>query len=240
MIVFNEAFQAQGFILVDVLPHFCKKKKRRKKHERRADLKVFLCHFFGALNVYVCYPIKDCQFEFNCCFLALNIISSGRRTTVVLRFRIKQKWTTQVSTYEWSLQNCHQVYDNCCILHPHSFSSKPPPPHSPTHTHTRLITHLPILFFFFFFAPKLLMKGADGLFCGWCQLHWVLCQIIYTSFYPTPLGCGVVCVHWTATHARDWQRAKCATLEVPIKMDLKVMKQLLAVVKVSRRPSWPK
>ena len=62
-----------------------------------------------------------------------------------------------------SLQNCNQVYDNCCI-----FSSKPP---------TCLITHI--------FAPlKLLMKGADGLFCIWCQLHWVLCQIIYTSFPP--------------------------------------------------------
>lgn len=46
-----------------------------------------------------------------------------------------------------------------------------------------------------------------------------------------------LCVHWTATHARDWQRAKCATFEVPIKMNPEVMKQLLAVVRVLRRPS---
>lgn len=46
-----------------------------------------------------------------------------------------------------------------------------------------------------------------------------------------------LCAHWTATHARDWQCAKYATFEVPIKRNLKVMKQLRAVVKVLRRPS---
>lgn len=191
------------------------------------------------INLYALHPIKDLSFEFNSCFLAPNIISSGRRATVVLRFGIKLNEPLKFPRTSRSPQNRNQVRDNCCILHPHTFSSKPPPPSS-----LCLITHLfpssPCLFFFF--TPKLLMKGADGLFCGWCQLHWVLCQIIYTSFYPTPLGCGVVCVcvHWTATHARDWQRAKYATFEVPIKTNLKVMKQLRAVVKVLGRPSWPK
>lgn len=142
--------------------------------------------------------VLDCQSEFNCCLLGLNIISSGSRATVVLQN--KTKWATQV--FYSSLQNRDQVCDNCRVLHPRSISSKPPL--------ARLITHLfpssPCLFFyffisfFFFFTPKLLMKGADGLFCGWCQLHWVLCQIIYTSFLPS-----------NAT--RLWSRACAYTLD---------------------------
>lgn len=122
-----------------------------------------------ALNDYVYSPIKDCKFEFNCCFLGLNIISSGRRATDVLQFRIKQNEPRKFLRVSSSPQNCNQVYDNCCILHPHSVfhqshSSCPPPPMSPN-------SSLPILSLSFFFTPKLLMKGADGLFCGWCQLH---------------------------------------------------------------------
>lgn len=50
-----------------------------------------------------------------------------------------------------------------------------------------------------------------------------------------------VCVYAGLQHMpKDWQCAKYATSEVPIKTNLGVMKQLRAVVKVSRRSSWPK
>lgn len=105
------------------------------------------------LKVYVFHPMKDGKFEFNCCFLALNIISSGSRATVVLQFRIKQNEPLKFLRMSRSLQNCNQVCDNCCILHPHSLfhqshhcPSSPPPPQC-------LITHLfpssSCLFFFY-------------------------------------------------------------------------------------------
>lgn len=127
-----------------------------------------------------------------------------------------------------SLQNCSQVFDNCqthASKHPLSWKQLPTPLQC-------IITHP---FPSPFFTPVLLMKGADGLYWDWCQLHWVLCQIIYTSSYPTPLSCEF-CAHWTAICARDWQRAKYATFEVPIKTNLKIMKQLCAVVEVWRGP----
>lgn len=124
--------------------------------------------------------VLDCQSEFNCCLFGLNIISSGSRATVVLQN--KTKWDTQVFTHLFRTAIKCAIIAAFCIRA--VFHQSPPPD-------TSYNSSLPILslsFFFIsfsFFTPKLLMKGADGLFCGWCQLHWVLCQIIYTSFLPS-------------------------------------------------------
>lgn len=78
MIIFNIALQAQGFVLVDVLPHFCEDKNTSD-------------HYFSAsqgINVFT-YPIKDCKIGFDCCFFAMTIITSSRRAPAVLQNKTK-------------------------------------------------------------------------------------------------------------------------------------------------------
>lgn len=105
------------------------------------------------INLYALHPIKDLSFEFNSCFLAPNIISSGRRATVVLRFGIKLNEPLKFPRTSRSPQNRNQVRDNCCILHPHTFSSKPPPFLTVSYN-----SSLPILSLSFFFFYS---KAAD-------------------------------------------------------------------------------
>lgn len=118
----------------------------------------------------------------------------------------------------------------------------------------RLITHLfpssPCLFFislflsiFFFYS-----KAADE------RSRWFVLWLVSAPLSPLSDHLHLlpsiqrhsavesrVCVYAGLQHMpKDWQCAKYATTEVPIKTNLGVMKQLRAVVKVSRRSSWPK
>lgn len=80
MIIFNIALQAQGFVLVDVLPHFCEDK-----------ITQAIIYYFSAsqgINVFT-YPIKDCKIGFDCCFFAMTIITSSRRAPAVLQNKTK-------------------------------------------------------------------------------------------------------------------------------------------------------
>lgn len=181
--------------------------------------------------------VLDCQSEFNCCLFGLNIISSGSRATVVLQN--KTKWDTQVFTHLFRTAIKCAIIAAFCIRA--VFHQSPPP--------TRLITHLfpssPCLFFYFFFF--FYSKAADE------RSRWFVLWLVSAPLSPLSDHLHLlpsiqrhsavesrVCVRWTATHAKDWQCAKYAASEVPIKTNLRVMKQLRAVVKVSRRSSWPK
>lgn len=75
MVVFHKTFDFQGLVLVDVLPHFWNKSTTE-------PFSLNIKHAWISA-----YERKPACF---CYLLVLKIISSGRRTTVVLQFRVAQ------------------------------------------------------------------------------------------------------------------------------------------------------
>lgn len=159
-----------------------------------------------------------------------------------MSFRIKQN--ELLKFFNSSLQSRNQVCDNCRVLHPRSISSKPPP--RPSYNSSLPILSLSffyffISFYFFFFYSK----AADE------RSRWFVLWLVSAPLSPLSDHLHLlpsiqrhsavesrVCVYAGLQHMpKDWQCAKYATSEVPIKTNLGVMKQLRAVVKVSRRSS---
>lgn len=152
------------------------------------------------------------------------MISSGRRAAAVLQFGIKE-----ANLYIW----VHLVRTaiKCMIIAAFCIHKVCPP--------LFYNSSLPILSLSFFSS-----KAADE------RNRWFVLWLVSAPLSPLsdhlhllPSNAAPLwsCAHNGQQHMPETGSVrKYATCEVPIKKNLKVMKQLRAVVKVARRPFWPK
>lgn len=145
-----------------------------------------------------------------------------------LCFRLRN-WTFWISLHEWissELQSNDQW-----LLHPASHWFPP-----------FQIPVLQLVFAYFSCVIFCISKAADE------RSRWFVVGPVSAPLSPLSDHLHLLlsiaaqlqswCAHWTVAHARDWQCANYASLHVPIKRNLKVIKQLFLVVQVLERPLW--